>query len=141
MSRHVGEFDDTCMGFGHDPDTTPQGAVFRPQAFDEMRDAGFPIEEIHDIRPAISEKDDGNTGYLVFDVETLEYPLGHAKCDAVNRTRLWVCSCPGWNFHHNKEFPADTLPSQVDPCPHVELAQPKSERAQNDENQQQLASQ
>lgn len=133
-SRRVAELDDTCLEAKHDVDTDPFAIQVRPQVFEEMRDQDFPVNDVLSLYTNVSLKQDGNKGYVVGEIETLEYPQELADYE-VDQTTVWFCTCPGWNFHHNKEFPADARPSDVDPCPHVEKCKRKERQAVDDESQ------
>lgn len=130
--RHVSKLNERCVREVFDPDTEPQGYVTVLEAFERMRDAGYPIESINTKYDNTTLKEDGNDTHRVLEIETLTYPLGHEMCDAVDRTSLWVCSCPGWLHHHNEGFPKDVRPSEVSECPHVELCKQKERQETND---------
>lgn len=136
-SRRVAELDDTCLEAKHDVDTDPYAIQFRPQVFEEMRDQGYPVEDVLTLYTNVSLKEDGNKGYITGEIETLEYPLDIADSVA-DQTSIWFFTCPGWNFHHNKKFPADLRPSDVSSCPHVEKCKRKERQAVDDESQTQL---
>lgn len=133
-SRRVAELDDSALSSKHDPLSDPYADLRIPLAFEKMRDFGLPVEDITKRYQALSVKEDGNSAYEVMKVETLNYPIDIADA-AADQTSMWVCTCPGWIFHHNADFPDDKRPSEVDDCPHVERCKRKEREAVDDENQ------
>lgn len=133
-SRRVGKLDEECLTFEIDPDIDTHAAQVRPEAFNWARDQGYPIDGILSRYNGVSVKGDGNDGYLVMEIETLEYPQETADA-VVDQCTLWVCSCRGWHYHHNKGMFSEKRPSEAQECPHVTKAKRKERQATDDESQ------
>lgn len=133
-SRRVAKLDDECLTIEHEPTSDPYALQLIPMAFEWARDHGYPINDVVNRYSGISLKEDGDDGYLVMEIETLEYPQMVADV-AVDSCTLWICSCRGWHYHHNKGMFDNLNPSQSSDCPHVTKAKRKERQAVDDESQ------
>ena len=133
-SRRVAELDEECLTVEHVPTSDPYALQVIPLAFEWARDNGYPVDGVVNRYTGVSLKEDGNDGYLVMEIETLEHPQMMADV-AVDSCTLWVCSCRGWHYHHNKGMFDEKRPSEATDCPHVEKCKRKERVAVEDENQ------
>lgn len=124
MSSRVAPLSDQCLRVSHDPTSDEFAINLVPECFEWLRDSGHPIEGINTVYNAVSLKEDGNTGYVVCEVETLEYPLDMADA-AEDKTSLWVCSCPGFHYHRFPDLSENERPSQAGSCKHIERVKRK----------------
>jgi len=133
-SRRVAELDDECLRVTHDPTSDEFSINLVPVFFEWLRDAGHPIENIKTVYNAVSLKDDGNTGYVVCEVETLEYPidLADASKDVVD---VWCCSCPDWHYRRSPNLQDNERPSAAGECKHIQKVKRKEWEAVDDPNQ------
>ncbi len=136
-SRRVAELDDECLTIDHEPTSDPYALQVIPLAFEWARDNGYPVDGVVSRYTGVSLKEDGNDGYLVMEIKTLEYPQMMADV-AVDSCTLWVCSCRGWHYHHNKGMFDELRPSESTDCPHVERCKRKERQAVDDDSQTQL---
>ena len=117
-SRRVAELEDECLVIDHDVDTDPYALQVRPMFFEFLRDAGHPVEDVKTVYNGVSLKEDGNKGYLVMEIETLDYPVDIA--DAVeDKVSVWCCSCPGFTYHRSPDLRENERPSEAGECSHI----------------------
>jgi len=136
-SRRVAELDDQCLTVRHDPQTDPCAVTMVPECFEWLRDAGHPIEDVTKVYNAVSLKEDGNTGYLVAEIVTLDFPLDIADA-AADQERIWTCSCAGYHYHRFPDLSENERPSEAGDCSHIERVKRKERQAVDDDSQTQL---
>ncbi len=136
-SRRVAELDDECLTIDHEATSDPYALQVIPMAFEWARDHGYPINDVESRYTGVSLKEDGNDGYLVMEIRTLEYPQEIADV-AVDSCTLWICSCRGWHYHHNSGMFDEKRPSEAQDCPHVEKCKRKERQAVDDDSQTEL---
>lgn len=136
-SRRVAELDSECLRVTHDPTSDEFAINMVPMFFEFLRDAGHPIEGINTVYNGVSLKEDGNKGYVVCEIETLEYPLDLA--DAVeDKVSVWCCSCPHWSYRQSPNLREGERPSDAKDCDHIRRVKRKerqpveSDEAQSD---------
>ena len=136
-SRRVAELDDECLRVTHDPTSDEFAINLVPMFFEWLRDSGRPIEDVTNVYNAVSLKEDGNSGYIVAEVETLEYPLDIADASE-DRVCLWTCSCPHWSYRLSPDLRDDERPSDAGECKHIKKCKRKERQAVDDDSQTQL---
>lgn len=136
-SRRVAELDGECLRVTHDPTSDEFAINLVPIFFEWLRDAGHPVEDIKTVYNAVSLKEDGNSGYMVCEIETLEYPAEMADAVA-DKTRVWCCSCPHWHYRLSPDLRDGERPSESETCDHIDKAKRKERQATDDENQTEL---
>lgn len=136
-SRRVAELDDECLVVDHDPMADPYSVQVRPMVFEWLRDAGYPVEDVLTVYTNVSLKTEGNSGYLVMEIETMDKPVDEADATE-DRTTMWVCSCPGYHYHRSPDFQNGEKPSDSGECSHIEKVRKKERQTVDDENQQTL---
>ena len=136
-SRRVAELDTECLRVTHDPTSDEFAINLVPVFFEWLRDSGRPIEDIKTVYNAVSLKEDGNSGYVVCEIETLEYPIDIADASE-DRTSLWACSCPHWTYRLSPDLRDDERPSDAGECKHIQRCKRKERQAVDDESQTEL---
>jgi hypothetical protein len=107
--------------------------VIEPSYISYLREHGYIIEEIHDIREVDSEGSDG--GHIIVEIETYQYPRDHQELDYVeHKMKLKVCDC--WSWRTNSNDVADGK-QPGGKCKHV-TSEFMVEQAQNSDSQQTL---
>lgn len=138
-SRRVAELDDQCLRVSHDPTSDEFAINLVPIFFEFLRDSGRPIEDIKTVYNGVSLKEDGNKGYVVCEIETLEYPLDDPICDAAeHQVSVWCCSCPGYSYHKSPDLREGEKPSEAGECSHISRVKRKERQEIDDENQSNL---
>lgn len=136
-SRRVAKLDDECLRVTHDPTSDEFAINLVPMFFEFLRDSGRPIEDIKTVYNGVSLKEDGDKGYIVCEIETLEYPLDMADA-AEDQVSVWCCSCPDYTYRRSPDLRENERPSQADECVHIKKCKRKERQAVDDESQTQL---
>jgi hypothetical protein len=135
-SRRVAKLDDQCLTVTHDPLSDPHALQVRPKFFEFLRDGGYPVEDIPTVYNGVSLKEDGNSGYLVMEVETLDLPLDHDLSDATeDKVSIWVCSCPDFSYRRAPDLSEGERPSESGTCDHIDRCKRKERQEVDDDNQ------
>jgi len=127
--RRVARLADECLSVTHEPTSDPYAVQVRPECFEWMRDAGHPVESIENVYNGVSVKErQDNAGYLVMEIETLEYPIDIADA-AEDGVTLWVCSCPDYHYRRFPNLSDGERPSEAGECSHIEKVRRKERKA------------
>ena len=117
--------------------TTAEGIILEPSYISFLRQEGYLIEDI-EAHTVPSEGSEG--AYLVFKIQTYPFPQNSPLLDVGEENQqisVWVCSCPGFRFHKSVDVSngVDVTPDQCEECKHIKQCLPKSQKAQQDDNQ------
>ncbi len=133
-SRRVAELDDECLVVEHDPQSDPYAVQVRPMYFEWLRDAGHPVEDVTTVYNNVSLKTEGNSGYLVMEIVTLDFPLDIADATA-DQTKQWVCSCADFHYRKSPDLQDGERPSDSGTCAHIDRVKKKERQAVDDDSQ------
>lgn len=111
------EFRNDCLETIYDPEQS--AIVVQPDFVTWIRDAGYPVEDLHMEESVSVKPGDDNTGNLLFEVKTLSKPTEDADAVADCFTFLG-CSCPGFHYHRFPKLGDGEPITTVGECSHIE---------------------
>jgi hypothetical protein len=116
--------------------TEDEQVVVEPSYITYIRNQGYTIESVDDIRVVPSESDK-DKAYLVMTVTTYEYPKNHPQLDyAQHEYQLHTCSC--WSYRQDSKDIGPSNGHKPDgSCKHIK-AEYKTEKARQDDSQTEL---